>query len=128
MKQVIQNVRSGDLKVQEIPAPAVGAQSVLIANQSSLVSAGTEKMIVDLSKKSLLGKARERPDQVKRVLEKIRNEGLFSTIDQVRKKLDTPMTMGYSSAGVVLACGTGCLLYTSPSPRDKRQSRMPSSA
>ena len=107
MKQVIQNVRSGDLKVQEIPAPAVAPQAVLIANQSSLVSAGTEKMIVDLSKKSLLGKARERPDQVKRVLEKIRNEGLFSTIDQVRKKLDTPMTMGYSSAGIVLACGAG---------------------
>ena len=107
MKQVIQNVRSGELKVQEIPAPAVDHGSVLIANQSSLVSAGTEKMIVDLSKKSLLGKARERPDQVKRVLEKIRNEGLFSTIDQVRKKLDTPMTMGYSSAGIVLACGAG---------------------
>ena len=96
MKQVIQNVGSGELQVQEIPAPAVAPQSVLIANQSSLVSAGTEKMIVDLSKKSLLGKARERPDQVKRVLEKIRNEGLFSTIDQVRKKLETPMTMGYS--------------------------------
>ena len=103
MKQVSQNVRNGDLKVQEIPAPAVAPQAVLIANQSSLVSAGTEKMIVDLSKKSLLGKARERPDQVKRVLEKIRNEGLFATVDQVRKKLDTPMIMGYSSAGVVLA-------------------------
>ena len=107
MKQVIQNVGSGELQVQEIPAPAVAPQSVLIANQSSLVSAGTEKMIVDLSKKSLLGKARERPDQVKRVLEKIRNEGLFSTIDQVRKKLETPMTMGYSSAGIVIACGAG---------------------
>lgn len=107
MKQVIQNVRNGDLSVREIPAPAVAPGAVLIANQSSLVSAGTEKMIVDLSKKSLLGKARERPDQVKRVLEKVRNEGLFATIDQVRKKLDTPMTMGYSSAGIVLACGSG---------------------
>lgn len=107
MKQVIQNVRNGDLTVQHIPAPVVAPQSVLIANQSSLVSAGTEKMIVDLSKKSLLGKARERPDQVKRVLEKIRNEGLFATVDQVRKKLETPMIMGYSSAGIVLACGAG---------------------
>ena len=107
MKQIIQNVRNGNLTVREIPAPVVTAETVLIANQSSLVSAGTEKMIVDLSKKSLLGKARERPDHVKRVLDKVRNEGLFSTLDQVRKKLNTPMQMGYSSAGIVLACGAG---------------------
>lgn len=62
---------------------------------------------MDLAKKSLLGKARERPDHVRRVLEKVRNEGLFETIDSVRKKLDEPMTMGYSSAGIVLACGDG---------------------
>lgn len=107
MKQVIQNIRNGQLTVQTIPAPAAAAGEVLIANQASLVSAGTEKMVMDLAKKSLLGKARERPDQVRRVLEKIRNEGLLNTIQQVRRKLDEPMTMGYSSAGVVLACGQG---------------------
>ena len=80
---------------------------MLIANQASLVSAGTEKMVMDLAKKSLLGKARERPDHVQRVLEKVRNEGLLNTYRQVRQKLDEPMTMGYSSAGVVLACGKG---------------------
>ncbi len=105
MKQVIQNIRNGELSVNAVPAPAVVPGEVLIVNQSSLVSAGTEKMVMDLAKKSLLGKARERPDQVRRVLEKIRNEGLMNTIQQVRRKLDEPMTMGYSSAGVVVACG-----------------------
>jgi predicted dehydrogenase/threonine dehydrogenase-like Zn-dependent dehydrogenase len=80
---------------------------VLIANAFSLISAGTEKMAMDLAQKSLLGKARERPDQVRRVLEKVKNEGLLNTMAQVRAKLDDPMTMGYSSAGVVLACGPG---------------------
>ena len=107
MKQVIENIQSGQLSVQTVPPPALAPGELLIANQTSVVSAGTEKMVLDLGKKSLLGKARERPDQVRRVLEKIRNEGLINTLQQVREKLDEPMTMGYSSAGVVLACGRG---------------------
>ncbi len=107
MRQVLQNIRSGNLEVSSIPAPAAADGEVLIVNQASLVSAGTEKMVMDLAKKSLLGKARERPDQVRRVLEKIRNEGLINTFRQVRQKLDEPMTMGYSGAGIVLACGAG---------------------
>jgi predicted dehydrogenase/threonine dehydrogenase-like Zn-dependent dehydrogenase len=62
-------------------------------------------MVINLAKKSLLGKARERPDQVRRILEKVRSEGLLQTVQQVRQKLEEPMTMGYSSAGIVLACG-----------------------
>lgn len=107
MKQVIQNIRNGQLSVAQVPEPTALPGQVLIANQASLVSAGTERMIIELSKKSLLGKARERPDQVRRVLEKIRHEGLLPTIQQVRTKLDEPMTMGYSSAGIVVACGAG---------------------
>jgi len=80
---------------------------VLIANAASVISAGTEKSVMELAQKSLLGKAMDRPDQVRRVLEKLRNEGIFQTISQVRARLDEPMTMGYSSAGVVLACGAG---------------------
>ena len=147
MKQVLQNIKDGELSLTECPAPMVQRGQLLIANEASLISAGTEKMVMDLSKKSLLGKALERPDHVRRVLEKVRNEGLLNTFRQVRTKLDEPMTMGYSSAGVVLACGQGvqhfkpgdrvasngphaevvsvpvnlcarCLLYTSPSPRD----------
>ncbi|HEY7152860.1 MAG TPA: bi-domain-containing oxidoreductase [Gemmataceae bacterium] len=107
MLQVIQDVRRGRLSVASIPEPMARPGHVLIANACSIVSAGTEKMVVELAKKSLLGKARERPDHVRRVLEKLRNEGFFNTVRQVLEKLDEPMTMGYSSAGVVLACGAG---------------------
>jgi len=107
MKQVLQNVRDGKTRVAEVPAPLARPGQVLIANRASLLSAGTEKMVLELTKKSLLGKAKERPDQVRRVLEKMRNEGFFNTLQQVNAKLDEPMTMGYCSAGVVLACGKG---------------------
>ena len=107
MRQIIQNIRNGKLSVATIPEPMVQPGHVLIANAASVISAGTEKMTMDLARKSLLGKARERPDQVRRVVEKLKNEGFFQTLSQVREKLDEPMTMGYSSAGVVLACGAG---------------------
>jgi predicted dehydrogenase len=105
--QVIQEVRSGKLVVAEVPAPLAQPGEVLIANIASVISAGTERMVIDLAKKSLLGKARERPDLVRRVLEKCRNEGVLTTLRQVRERLDTPLPMGYSSAGIVLACGAG---------------------
>ncbi|MCA9218189.1 MAG: bi-domain-containing oxidoreductase [Planctomycetales bacterium] len=111
MLQVVQDIGSGKTSVATLPGPNVVPGQILVANRASLVSAGTEKMVLDLSKKSLLGKARERPDHVRRVFEKIRNEGLVDTIQQVRKKLDEPMTMGYSSAGVVIACGDGVQGY-----------------
>lgn len=78
---------------------------LLVANKASAISAGTEKITMELSRKSLFGKALERPDQVRRVLEKLRNEGILNTFSQVKEKLDEPMSMGYSSSGVVLACG-----------------------
>jgi predicted dehydrogenase len=81
--------------------------TVLIANVVSLISAGTERMILELSKKSLLGKAISRPDHVRRVLEKVKEQGIGETLSQVRAKLDEPMALGYSAAGVVLACGAG---------------------
>jgi predicted dehydrogenase/threonine dehydrogenase-like Zn-dependent dehydrogenase len=105
--QVLQNIGNGKLGVAAVPEPVVRPGHVLIANACSLISAGTEKMVMDLARKSLLGKARERPDHVRRVLEKIRNEGFFSTLQQVREKLDESIALGYSSAGVVLACGAG---------------------
>jgi predicted dehydrogenase/threonine dehydrogenase-like Zn-dependent dehydrogenase len=111
MKQITQSVKSGQTRIADIPAPVVRPGHVLIANMASLISAGTEKMIVELTSKSLLGKARARPDHVKRVLEKIKNEGLFNTIRQVREKLDDVMPMGYSSAGIVLATGPGVQEY-----------------
>jgi len=107
MKQVIQDISTGVTGVRELPAPVAGPGQVVVANVASLVSAGTERYVVDLARKSLLGKARQRPDQVKRVLQKIRAEGLLTTLQQVRAKLDEPMPLGYSTAGVVLECGRG---------------------
>ena len=107
MKQVVQDISSGVTGVRELPAPVAGPGQVVVANVASLVSAGTERYVVDLAKKSLLGKARQRPDQVRRVLQKIRAEGLLTTLQQVRAKLDEPMPLGYSTAGVVLECGRG---------------------
>jgi predicted dehydrogenase/NADPH:quinone reductase-like Zn-dependent oxidoreductase len=90
-----------------VPDPIARVGNVLIANARSLISAGTEKAAMELAQKSLLGKARERPDQVRRVLEKLKTEGFFRTLVQVRERLDEPMAMGYSSTGVGLACGEG---------------------
>ena len=107
MQQIVQNIRTGKLSVTTIPEPLVRPGHVMIANAASVISAGTEKTAMKLAQKSLLGKARERPDHVRRVLEKLRNEGFFQTMAQVRERLDEPMSMGNSSAGVVLACGAG---------------------
>jgi predicted dehydrogenase/threonine dehydrogenase-like Zn-dependent dehydrogenase len=107
LEQVVQSLRTGRLSVKTIPEPLVRPQHVLIANEWSLISAGTEKMVMDLARRSLLGKARERPDQVRRVIQKMTEEGLLATVRQVGERLDEPMAMGYSSAGVVLACGSG---------------------
>jgi len=105
--QIVQKIRNGRLSLITVPDPIARPGHVLIANAFSVISAGTERTAIELAKKSLLGKAKERPDQVRRVLGKLENEGILNTISQVREKLDEPMTMGYSSAGVVLACGAG---------------------
>lgn len=105
MKQVLQFVDSGATRVQELPAPVCGPHEVLIANSASLISAGTERAVIELAKRSLLGKARERPDQVRRVLQKLRQEGVIDTLRQVRSRLQQPIALGYSAAGVVLEVG-----------------------
>lgn len=107
MIQVVQDIRSGETSARTLPDPVAPPGGVLVANVASLVSAGTERMVVELARKSLVGKARERPDHVRRVLEKLRQEGLISTATQVLAKLDEPMPLGYSTAGVVLECGKG---------------------
>src|ERR1700722_16159886 len=107
MKQVIQDVRSGATTVKELPGPLAAPGLVLVAEIASAISAGTERYVVDLARKSLLGKARERPADVKRVLQKMRQEGIRTTLTQVSAKLNDPMPLGYSAAGIVLACGAG---------------------
>jgi predicted dehydrogenase/threonine dehydrogenase-like Zn-dependent dehydrogenase len=103
MKQLIQNYKSGEMYVDEIPAPQISAGMVLVDNEFSLISSGTERSTVKVAQASLIGKARERPDLVTQVLNNIKKEGLTATINKVRTKLDTLKAMGYSSAGKVIA-------------------------
>ena len=105
MKQVIQNVRDGSMAVRNLPLPIAADGQVVVRVMSSLVSAGTERFVVELARKSLLGKARARPDHVRRILTKIRQEGLLVTAQQVMAKLEEPMPLGYSAAGIILECG-----------------------
>jgi predicted dehydrogenase/threonine dehydrogenase-like Zn-dependent dehydrogenase len=107
MHQVLQTARDGRTALVEVPVPALGAGHILIANVASVISAGTEKMVIDLARKSLLGKARERPDQVRRLWDKARQEGLGSALRAARARLDEPITMGYASSGIVLEAGDG---------------------
>lgn len=107
MKQVLQNFRSGELKVDEVPETVVKDGGILVRNLASLVSAGTERMVVDLARKSLLGKARQRPDLVRQVIAKARRDGLLSTFRAVEARLDAPIALGYSCAGLVREVGKG---------------------
>lgn len=107
MKQLIQNYRSGELEVGDVPSPKVRAGSLVVANQYSLISAGTEKASAKVAKKSVVGKAMERPDLVQKVLGQVKKRGLIETAKMVFARLDSPVAPGYSSAGVVLELGHG---------------------
>ena len=107
MKQILQSARSGELQLLEIPAPAAGRGQVLVQNHFSVVSPGTEKIAMDFAKKSLLGKARSRPDLVAQVLRKVKQEGPLPTYRTVVNRLDSPQPLGYSCAGVVMGVGEG---------------------
>src|SRR3990167_7769413 len=106
MKQVIQSYQSGKVTLEEVPAPQCGRKSILVQNAHSLISIGTEKATIALGKKSLLGKAKARPDLLKRVIEKAKNEGILKTFSEAMNRLDTPTPLGYSAAGVVLEVGS----------------------
>jgi len=105
VRQLIQSYRTGEMEVAEVPPPAAREGGAVVRTVRSLVSAGTEKMVVDLARKSLVGKARARPDLVRKVLDTARKQGVWNTLQKVRTKLDTPIPLGYSSAGVVTEVG-----------------------
>lgn len=107
MKQVIQSARTGKLALREVPEPKVRAGSLLVATRASLISAGTERMVVEFARKSLAGKAKARPDLVRKVIDKARRDGLMSTFRAVMARLDEPLPLGYSAAGEVVAVGRG---------------------
>ena len=105
MKQVTQRLRDGKIEILDVPAPLLTPATVIVDVRASLLSAGTERTKVETARKSLVGKARARPDQVRQVVEKARRDGLSETIQAVRSRLDEPAALGYSAAGVVVAVG-----------------------
>jgi predicted dehydrogenase/threonine dehydrogenase-like Zn-dependent dehydrogenase len=102
MKQILQNISNGETSLLDVPCPKNKSGHLLIASRSTLVSAGTERMLIDFGKANYIEKARQQPDKVKMVLNKVKTDGLLPTIDAVRSKLDQPMPLGYCNAGVVL--------------------------
>ncbi len=107
MKQVIQNMRTGRLSLGDVPAPQLRADHLLVQTTVSLISAGTERMLVDFANKTLIGKARSRPDLVRKVLDKTRRDGILATLRTIMTRLDEPLPLGYSAAGVVAGVGRG---------------------
>jgi predicted dehydrogenase/threonine dehydrogenase-like Zn-dependent dehydrogenase len=107
MKQLIQDFKTGEVKVVDVPAPRAQAGTLLVRNVYSLVSAGTERSTVSTGQKSLLGKARARPDLVKKVIDSARKEGVLAAYQKVQARLDNWKTLGYSTAGIVEEVGAG---------------------
>jgi len=107
MKQVVQNMRTGVLRVETVPAPVPAHGEVLVANRASLISPGTERSTVQLARKSLLGKALDRPQEVRKVVAAMQKDGVFATLQRAFDRLDAPGALGYSCAGIVLAVGDG---------------------
>jgi polar amino acid transport system substrate-binding protein len=107
LKQIIQSPKSGKLELAEVPAPAIQAGCVLVRNAYSVVSPGTERLMMDFARKSMLGKARSRPDLVRQVVRKVRNDGPLAAYRIAMSRLETPQSLGYSCAGVVEAVGEG---------------------
>ena len=107
MKQVLQHARTGEITVEEVPAPQLLPGCVLVRIAASVVSAGTERASAEFARKSLLQKAQSRPDLVREVISKVQRDGIFSAIQSVRSRLDQPQSPGYSSAGTVIAVGEG---------------------
>lgn len=107
MKQILQSLKTGVTSLEIVPAPVVGRGTVLIQTTRSLVSLGTERMLVEFGRSNLISKARQQPDKVKMVMDKIKAEGLMPTIETVFNKLEQPLPLGYCNVGRVIALGDG---------------------
>lgn len=106
MKQLLQRLDSGATTIVDVPVPAaVSGPNILVETRASVISTGTERMLVEFGRSNLLDKARSQPEKVKQVLEKVRTDGLAPTLDAVRAKLDAPIPLGYCNAGVVVEAG-----------------------
>ncbi|MBL4832213.1 MAG: bi-domain-containing oxidoreductase [Aliivibrio sp.] len=106
MKQILQNMSTGETTIVTAPAPNVSSGTLLIESKVSLISAGTERMLVDFGNASLISKARKQPEKVKMVLDKVKTDGLMPTIDAVKSKLEQPLPLGYCNVGTVIEVGS----------------------
>jgi predicted dehydrogenase/threonine dehydrogenase-like Zn-dependent dehydrogenase len=107
MKQVVQNLRSGVLELLDVPCPRVSAGHLLIQTRATVISAGTERMLVEFGRAGMVAKARQQPEKVRQVFDKIKTDGLLPTLEAVLFKLDEPLPLGYCNAGVVVEVGAG---------------------
>ncbi len=107
MKQILQNLSRGELMLADVPSPNVRPGHLLIRTRKSLISAGTERMLLEFGRSNWIDRARQQPDKVKMVLDKIKTDGLQQTMDSVRSKLDEPIALGYCNVGEVIAVGDG---------------------
>ena len=107
MKQILQSLKTGITEIAEVPCPAVQRGQILIRSSHTLVSAGTERMLVEFGKAGWIDKARQQPDKVRMVLDKIKTDGLMPTVEAVFNKLDQPLPLGYCNVGTVLDVGFG---------------------
>src|SRR6202521_4956322 len=105
MKQVLQYRRSGATRVVDVPAPLTPSGGILVHNEWSLISPGTERMLVEAGGSNLLNTARQRPDLVRQVLDKAAHDGIGATLEAVRSRIDVAIPLGYSCAGTVLDVG-----------------------
>ena len=108
MKQILQTFKTGEMWLAEVPVPLCKGRGAVVRTAASFVSAGTERMLAEFAKKGMIGKALQMPDQVKKVLRKMKTEGVFATLEKVQAKLDQPIPLGYSSAGVIVEAGRDC--------------------
>ncbi len=111
MKQILQSLKTGATEMADVPCPAAGRGKLLIGTTRTLVSAGTERMMIEFGKAGWIAKARQQPDKVRMVLDKIRTDGLLPTVDAVFNKLDQPLPLGYCNAGRVLEVGAGVTAF-----------------
>jgi predicted dehydrogenase/threonine dehydrogenase-like Zn-dependent dehydrogenase len=102
MKQLVQDWKVGSVQVLEVPSPQLTPGQLLVRTGASLISAGTERMVVEFAEKSLIEKARARPDLVRQLIGKIQREGILSTLESVQGRLEQPLLLGYSSAGTII--------------------------
>ncbi len=107
MLQVLQSPLNGVFEVAEVPVPGANPGALVIRSKRTLISSGTERMLLDFGRAGWIGKARQQPDKLRMLLDKIRTDGLVATLDTVRAKLDQPLTMGYCNTGTVLDAGGG---------------------